>query len=86
MAKTTKATVESKLRALYDLQLIDSRIDEIVNLRGELPLEVEDLENEIAGLNTNSDKIKLEIEDSDKQISDQKLGIENAKDLIIKYD
>ena len=54
MAKTTKATVESKLRALYDLQLIDSRIDEIVNLRGELPLEVEDLENEIAGLNTNS--------------------------------
>ena len=86
MAKTTKATVESKLRALYDLQLIDSRIDEIVNLRGELPLEVEDLENEIAGLNTNSDKIKLEIKDSDKQISDQKLVIENAKELLKKYE
>ena len=86
MAKTTKATVESKLRALYDLQLIDSRIDEIVNLRGELPLEVEDLENEIAGLNTNSDKIKLEIEDSDKQISEQKLVIENAKELLKKYE
>jgi predicted nucleic acid-binding Zn-ribbon protein len=85
MAKTTKATVESKLRALYDLQLIDSRIDEIVNLRGELPLEVEDLENEIAGLNTNSDKIKSEIEDSDKQISEQKLVIENAKELLKKY-
>ena len=42
MAKKTEATVESKLRALYDLQLIDSRIDEIINLRGELPLEVED--------------------------------------------
>ena len=41
MAKKTEATVESKLRALYDLQLIDSRIDEIVSLRGELPLEVE---------------------------------------------
>ena len=86
MAKTTKATVESKLRALYDLQLIDSRIDEIVNLRGELPLEVEDLENEIAGLNTNSDKIKLEIENSDKQISEQKLVIENAKELLKKYE
>ena len=85
MAKKTKATVESKLRALYDLQLIDSRIDEIVNLRGELPLEVEDLENEIAGLNTNSDKIKSEIEDSDKQISEQKLVIENAKELLKKY-
>jgi predicted nucleic acid-binding Zn-ribbon protein len=85
MAKTTKATVESKLRALYDLQLIDSRIDEIVNLRGELPLEVDDLENEIAGLNTNSDKIKSEIEDSDKQISEQKLVIENAKELLKKY-
>ena len=86
MAKTTKATVESKLRALYDLQLIDSRIDEIVNLRGELPLEVEDLENEIAGLNTNSDKIKSEIEDSDKQISEQKLVIENTKELLKKYE
>ena len=86
MAKKTKATVESKLRALYDLQLIDSRIDEIVNLRGELPLEVEDLENEIASLNTNSDKIKSEIEDSDKQISEQKLVIENAKELLKKYE
>ena len=50
MAKKTEVTVENKLRALYDLQLIDSRIDEIISLRGELPLEVEDLENEIAGL------------------------------------
>ena len=46
-------TVEKKLRALYDLQLIDSRIDEIVSLRGELPLEVEDLENEIKDLKPN---------------------------------
>ena len=61
MAKKTEVTVENKLRALYDLQLIDSRIDEIKNLRGELPLEVEDLENEIAGLNTRLDKVKTEI-------------------------
>ena len=48
MAKKTETTVEKKLRALYDLQLIDSRIDELISLRGELPLEVEDLENEIS--------------------------------------
>ena len=86
MAKTTKATVESKLRALYDLQLIDSRIDEIVNVRGELPLEVEDLENEIAGLATNSDKISAEIEENENQISEQKQIIENAKELLKKYE
>ena len=57
MAKKTEVTVEKKLRALYDLQLIDSRIDEIKNLRGELPLEVEDLENEIVGLNTRLDTV-----------------------------
>jgi len=86
MAKKTKATVESKLRALYDLQLIDSRIDEIVNVRGELPLEVEDLENEIAGLTTNSEKISAEIEENENQISEQKQIIENAKDLLKKYE
>jgi hypothetical protein len=85
MSKKTKATVESKLRALYNLQLIDSRIDEIVNVRGELPLEVEDLENEIAGLKTNSDNINTEIEESEKQISEQKQIIENAKELLKKY-
>ena len=86
MAKKTKATVESKLRALYDLQLIDSRIDEIVNVRGELPLEVEDLENEIAGLTTNSEKISAEIEENENQISEQKQIIENANELLKKYD
>ena len=86
MAKKTKATVESKLRALYDLQLIDSRIDEIVNVRGELPLEVEDSEKEIAGLTTNSEKISAEIEENENQISEQKQIIENAKELLKKYD
>ena len=86
MAKKTKATVESKLRALYDLQLIDSRIDEIVNVRGELPLEVEDLENEIAGLDTNSEKISAEIVENEKQIAEQKQIIENAKELLKKYE
>jgi hypothetical protein len=50
MAKTNDISVEEKLRALYDLQIIDSRLDEIRNTRGELPIEVEDLEIEIEGL------------------------------------
>ena len=73
MAKKKEATVEKKLRALYDLQLIDSRIDEIVSLRGELPLEVEDLENEIKDLETKSEKIK-EIVDENKKEDGQKYG------------
>lgn len=48
MAKSKEISVEDKLRTLYDLQLIDSRIDEIRNVRGELPLEVTDLDDEIA--------------------------------------
>jgi predicted nucleic acid-binding Zn-ribbon protein len=62
MANTKELSVEDKLRAIYDLQLIDSRIDEIRNVRGELPLEVEDLEDEVAGLSTRSDKLKSELE------------------------
>jgi predicted nucleic acid-binding Zn-ribbon protein len=58
MATTKELSVEEKLRALYDLQLIDTRIDEIRNVRGELPLEVEDLEDEVAGLTTRLEKLK----------------------------
>ena len=50
MAQKVDITVEEKLRALYDLQLIDSKIDELQNTRGELPLEVSDLEDEVEGL------------------------------------
>ena len=57
MAKKTEITVEEKLRALFDLQLIDSRIDKIRDIRGELPLEVEDLEDELAGMNTRLEKL-----------------------------
>ena len=57
MAKKTEITVEEKLRALFDLQLIDSRIDQIRSIRGELPLEVEDLENEIRTIQKMQRKI-----------------------------
>nr|AOE06219.1 conserved hypothetical protein [uncultured bacterium]CBL87513.1 protein containing DUF164 [uncultured Flavobacteriia bacterium] len=86
MAKKKEPTVEKKLRALYDLQLIDSRIDEIVSLRGELPLEVDDLENEIKDLKTKSEKINAVIEENKKEILEQKQIIENAKELHKKYE
>ena len=85
MAKKTDVTVEEKLRALYDLQLIDSRIDEIRNVRGELPLEVEDLEDEVAGLSTRVKKLESELEVSDNDIKSKKLQIEDSKAAIKKY-
>ena len=63
MAKKTETTVEEKLRALFDLQLIDSRIDQIRSIRGELPLEVEDLENEITGLDKRLESYKDEVKE-----------------------
>ncbi|GAA4774843.1 MULTISPECIES: zinc ribbon domain-containing protein [Flavobacterium] len=77
--------VEEKLRALYDLQLIDSRIDEIRNVRGELPLEVEDLEDEVAGLSTRLDKFKADLESIEDQIKAKKVSIEEHKEAIKKY-
>ncbi len=85
MATKTDVTVEEKLRALYDLQLIDSRVDEIRNVRGELPLEVEDLEDEVLGLKTRMDKLKTDVETVNYEIGGKKNLIEEAKTLIKKY-
>lgn len=85
MAKK-EITVEQKLRALYDLQLIDSRIDEIRSVRGELPLEVEDLEDDVAGLNTRLSNLAQDIDNLNTDISNKKLAIEESKNLIKKYE
>jgi len=85
MAKSKEATVEERLRSLYDLQLIDSRIDEIRNVRGELPLEVSDLEDEVAGLNARLEKLIVSLESVDSEISARKNSIEESKALIKKY-
>jgi len=85
MAKKAEASVEDRLRALYDLQLIDSRVDEIRNLRGELPLEVQDLEDEVEGLNTRLEKLNTNLDLIDDQIKGKKNLIEEAKTLIKKY-
>ena len=85
MAKKKEVTVEEKLRALYDLQLIDSRVDEIRNVRGELPLEVEDLEDEVAGLNKRIEKLDSELSLIEDQIKAKKILIDESKASIKKY-
>lgn len=91
MAKETKAseakelTVEEKLKALFQLQTMLSDIDKIKTLRGELPLEVQDLEDEVAGLSTRIDKIKTDVEELKTAIASKKIEIETAKAAIEKY-
>jgi len=85
MAKKKEATVEEKLRSLYDLQLIDSRVDEIRNVRGELPLEVEDLEDEVAGLNKRIEKLENDLKLVDDSIKAKKIQIDDSKTSIKKY-
>ena len=78
-------SMESKLLLLYNLQQADSKIDKIHLLRGELPLEVQDLEDEISGLNTRIENLKAELKEIDKSIAQQKIMMENSKALIEKY-
>ena len=85
MATIKELNVEDKLRALYALQLVDSKIDEIRNVRGELPLEVEDLEDEVAGLSTRLEKLKSDLESIDEQIKVKKNAIDEHKAAIKKY-
>ena len=85
MAKKTELSVEDRLRALYNLQLIDSRVDEIRNIRGELPLEVRDLEDEVEGLNTRLEKLNGGLTLVDDDIKSKRNLIEEAKGLIKKY-
>lgn len=85
MATTKELSVEDKLRALYDLQIIDTRIDEIRNVRGELPLEVEDLEDEVAGLTTRLEKLQSDLATIEEQIKTKKNGIDDHQTAIKKY-
>lgn len=80
------ATIEEKLKALYDLQVIDSTIDKIRTIRGELPLEVQDLEDEIAGMDKRLENLNQEISELEVEISNKKNGITDANNLIKKYE
>jgi predicted nucleic acid-binding Zn-ribbon protein len=79
-------SVEEKLKALYDLQQVDTEIDKIKILRGELPLEVQDLEDEIAGLETRISNIQTEVKSLQEAISKKNNEVVNAQGLIKKYE
>lgn len=85
-AEVKEMSVEEKLKALYDLQVVDTSIDKIRILRGELPLEVQDLEDEIEGLQTRVSKFEEDIEELDKSINGKKQEIQNSQGLIKKYE
>ena len=79
-------TVAQKLGALKNLQSIDSQLDEIKKVRGALPEEVADLEDEIAGYQTRVEKFKTELGELEGNISDHKTQIKNSEGLIKKYE
>jgi predicted nucleic acid-binding Zn-ribbon protein len=79
-------SVEERLRALFSLQLVDSEIDKIKTLRGELPLEVQDLEDEIAGLETRLGNLKEEVVNLEKAVSKKNVEITESDALIKKYE
>lgn len=87
MATATKkeASVAEKLDALYQLQMIDSEIDRIRTVRGELPLEVEDLEDEVGGLETRIAKMVEEVKELETEVSDRKNASKDADAAIAKY-
>jgi predicted nucleic acid-binding Zn-ribbon protein len=82
----TDYSMEEKIMALYELQRIDSKIDEINKVKGELPLEVQDLEDEIAGLRTRTANIAAEIEELNQLTRQRKREADEANALITKYE
>jgi len=78
-------SVEQKLTNLYKLQTAQSEIDKIKTLRGELPLEVQDLEDEVAGLQTRIQNFHLDIKEIDTTIGQQRIKITDSNALINKY-
>src|SRR5215471_5674312 len=90
MSKTKDASrvdtsIEEALRNLYRLQKIDSKIDEIQVLKGERPMEVKDLEDELAGLKTRISKIEEDLSQVEGNISNRKNSIKESESLIKKY-
>tara|TARA_B100001287_G_scaffold84133_1_gene70264 strand:- start:23159 stop:23947 length:789 start_codon:yes stop_codon:yes gene_type:complete len=85
MARTKKYNPEDTLRSLYNLQFIDSRIDKMREVRGELPMEVSDLEDEMEGLNKRIENIELEMGELNQLILQKKNIIEESKTTIKKY-
>jgi len=85
VTEVSEYSIEDKLNALFQLQKVHSGIDKIKILRGELPLEVQDLEDEIAGLETRIQNYQDEIKTLDTAVNNKKNEIVNANELIKKY-
>ncbi|MBN2262181.1 MAG: hypothetical protein JW735_04660 [Prolixibacteraceae bacterium] len=83
--KAAEMPIEERLRLLYDLQKVYSEKDKLKILRGELPLEVQDLEDEIAGLKTRVNNFHDDIKNLETAISNRKAAIQESKALIAKY-
>lgn len=82
-----KATpIESQLSSLFNLQLIDVRLDKLENIRGELPMEVRDLEDEIVGLETRIENFTASISESKNGIEEHKSKITESNTLLMKYE
>jgi len=81
-----ETTIEQKLKALFDLQTIHSKVDQIRTIRGELPMEVSDLEDEIAGLETRIKKSKDDIAELEDSINARKNLMKDAAVLTKKYE
>lgn len=81
-----EVSIEKKLEALYTLQQVDSKIDKIRAYRGELPLEVQDLEDEVAGLETRIANFQEETKRFNTEIANFKIKIKEAEALIKKYE
>ncbi len=86
MASVKEFSVEERLTSLIRLQKIDSKLDEINILKGELPMEVKDLEDEIAGLYARQTRVEEEINGINEFIDQKKEGIKEAQELIKKYE
>ena len=86
MAAVKEMSVKESLQALWKLQKIHSKIDDITILKGELPMEVSDLEDEIVGLETRMHKLEAELKEIETDISGRKTTIANAKTQIKKYE
>ncbi len=80
------ASVEGKLKSLYQLQLIDSKIDRLRTIRGELPLEVNDLEDTVTGLETRLKNVTEEVEELENQLNEKKQNIKDFQANIKKYE
>ncbi|HEY9113929.1 MAG TPA: C4-type zinc ribbon domain-containing protein [Bacteroidales bacterium] len=83
--ETEEISIEKKLIALYSLQQIDSQIDKIKIIRGELPLEVQDLEDEIAGLETRIENFNIEIKEAKEAIAEKQNAIKTSEAAIKRY-